>query len=193
SGALVYSTFLGGKGIDVGLSIAVDGAGNAYLTGYTSSTDFPTRNALQATFSAGQPFDVNAYEAFVTKLNATGSALLYSTYLGGNGSEDIESGYVNSDIFGGIAVDGSGNAYVTGITNSSNFPTTTGAFQTVLASGGGDAFVTKLNTTLSGSASLVWSTYLGGPEGNDGGHGIAMDSTGNVYVTGTTQSSNFPM
>src|SRR5262249_41366775 len=108
----------------------------------------------------------------------------------GNGSEDFVNGYVNFGIFGGIAVDGSGNAYVTGITNSSDFPITPGAFQTIL-SDQGDAFVAKLNTTLSGSASLGWSTYLGG-NSRDGGHGIAVDSTGDVYVTGATGSSNFP-
>jgi hypothetical protein len=188
---LVYSTYLGGSASDIGLSIAVDGGGNAYLTGFTSSTDFPTQNALQATFSAGQPFYGNvAYDAFVTKLNATGSALLYSTYLGGNGTEDFYDGYVNSGIFGGIAVDGSGNAYVTGLTNSSNFPTSANAFQPAYAAIG-DAFVAKLNTTLAGSASLVWSSYLGG-SGFDGGHGIAVDTAGNVYVTGLTESANLP-
>jgi hypothetical protein len=188
---LVYSTYLGGSGYDVGLGLAVDSSGNAYLTGFTSSTDFPTKNAFQANFSAGRPFvgDV-AYDAFVTRLNATGSALLYSSYLGGNGTEDIFNGYVNSGIFGGIAVDGAGNAYVTGLTNSSNFPTTAGAFQSSLA-GTGNAFVARLNTTLSGPASLIWSTYLGG-NGIDGGHGIAVDGAGNVYVTGQNGSTNFP-
>jgi hypothetical protein len=188
---LVYSTYLGGSGYDVGLSIAVDGSGTAYLTGYTSSTDFPTRNAFQATFCASHPFYGNvASDAFVTRLNATGSAVLYSTYLGGNGTEDFFNGYVNSGIFGGIAVDGAGNAYVTGLTNSSDFPTTPGAFQSALA-GTGNAFVARVNTTLAGSASLVWSTYLGG-NGVNGGHGIAVDSTGNVCVTGWTNGTNFP-
>ena len=115
----------------------------------------------------------------MTKLNATGTALVYSTYLGGN----------SNDYGRGIAVDGSGNAYVTGYTYSTNFPTTAGAFQTSHASDGGDAdaFVTKLN---AGGAALVYSTYLGG-NGDDGGFGIVVDSAGNAYVTGDTASSNF--
>src|SRR5439155_1546373 len=109
---LLYSTYLGGSGADEGLGIAVDGAGNAYVTGETDSTDFPT--------TAGA-FDTSAnggFDAFVTKLNPLGTSLLYSTYLGGSGS----------DCGSGIAVDGAGNAYVTGSTGSANFPTTPGAF-----------------------------------------------------------------
>ena len=165
---LVYSTYLGGIGFDAGLGIAVDTAGNAYVTGGTTSTDFPTTpGAFQPTFGGGE-------DAFVTKLNPTGSALLYSTYL--------------RDAFGeSIAVDAAGNAYVTGVVLSTNFPTTLGAFQT--ASGGGsDAFVTKLN--LTGSA-LVYSTYLGGSD-FDVARGIAIDAAGNAYVSGFTASTNFP-
>ncbi len=173
AGKVVYSTYLGGSDLDLGTGIAVDSSGNAYVTGTTTSSNFPTTaNAFQAS-SPSQ----NSH-AFVTKINATGSALLYSTYLGGSGGE-IEFG---------IAVDCSGNAYVTGVTDSSNFPRTADAFQT---SNGGrdDAFVTKINAT--GSA-LLYSTYLGG-SGDDEGHGIAVDSAGNTYVTGRTDSSNFPM
>ena len=141
---LVYSTYLGGSGDEVGRGIAVDGAGSAYVTGNTSSTDFPTTaGAAQTTFAGGT-------DAFVTKLDATGSGLVYSTYLGGSGS----------DIGHGIAVDGAGSAYVTGITESTDFPTTAGAAQTTLA-GVVDAFVTKLNATGSG---LIYSTYLGGSD-----------------------------
>ena len=111
--ALVYSTFLGGISPT---GIAVDSAGNAYVTGSTSATDFPTKNAFQATAGGGHG------DAFVTKLNATGSALVYSTYLGGSGQ----------DYATGIAVDGSGDAYVTGNTDSTNFPTTPGSLQPVL-------------------------------------------------------------
>jgi len=170
---LVYSTYLGGSGDDNGTSIGVDAAGNAYVMGGTSSTNFPTTaGAFQRTFGGG------ISDAFVTKLNPAGSGLVYSTYLGGSGSE---GGF-------GIAVDAGGNAYVTGHTGSTNFPTTTGAFQTSFGGGGFDAFVTKLNST--GSA-LVYSTYLGS-SGTDNGNGIAVDAAGNAYVTGDTTSANFP-
>src|SRR5262249_49435695 len=126
--ALVYSTYLGGSGFDEGAGIAVDGSGNAYVTGDTSSSNFPTTAGAFQTSSGGGVTD-----AVVTKLNASGSALVYSPYLGGS----------DSDYSSGIAVDGSGNPYATRHTPSSNFPTTAGAFQT--SSGGGqDVFVTKL-------------------------------------------------
>jgi hypothetical protein len=170
--ALVYSTFVGGC-CGTGYGIAVDASGNAYVAGDTSSVNLPTTpGAFQTTFGGG------TYDAFVSKLNAVGSALLYSTYLGGNSDDHA---------FGGIAIDTSGNAYVTGSTFSNNFPTTSGAFQTTF-SGSGDAFVSKLNA--SGSALLV-STYLGGT-GGDVGRSIAVDPSGNAYVTGFTDSSNFP-
>jgi uncharacterized repeat protein (TIGR01451 family) len=172
---LSYSTFLGGTGYDYGRSIAVDSAGNAYITGQTTSFNFPvTINAYDTTYA-------NGYDVFVTKLNASGSAMVYSTYLGGN-SDDI--GY-------GIAIDSSGNAYVTGMTVSTAYPTTPGAFQTTLQGSsynGGDAFVTKLNA--DGTA-LVYSTYLGGTNVEQA-NGIAIDSAGNAYVAGFTYSSNFP-
>jgi len=171
--ALVYSTYLGGSGTDVGRAIAVDGAGNAYVTGHTASPNFPTTPGASQTTLAG------FRDAFVTKLNPAGSALVYSTYLGGS----------NSDEGVGIAVDSTGSAYVTGDTVSPNFPTTPGAFQTTLGRPfASNAFVTKLNP--AGSA-LVYSTYLGGT-GGDSGLGIAVDSTGNAYVTGETSSPNFP-
>jgi hypothetical protein len=172
--ALFYSTYLGGSAMDAANSIAVDAAGNAYVTGLTGSTNFPTTpGALQP---SGCGF------AFVTKLNPTGSGLVYSTYLGNC------SGAVGE----GIAVDAGGNAYVTGEAQS-GFPTTVGAFQTSYG-GSGDAFITKLNPT--GSA-LVYSTYLGG-NGSDIGRAIAVDIAGSAYVTGDTSSSvaqsgtNFP-
>jgi hypothetical protein len=167
---LVYSTYLGGNFLDYGNGIAVDPTGNAYVTGTTESTNFPTANPLQASLAGSQ-------NAFVAKLNATGSALVYSTYLGGR---NIDIGY-------GIAVDSSGNAYVTGMTKSADFPTTPGAFQTTLGSAF-NAFVAELNPT--GSA-LVYSTFLGG-SGGEYGFGIAVDSSGDAYVTGSTSSTNFP-
>jgi hypothetical protein len=121
--ALVYSTYLGGSNWDYGSGIAVDSSGNAYLTGWTGSTNFPTMNPLQAAIAGAGTND-----AFVTKLNAAGNALVYSTYLGGS----------SADEWARIAVDTSGNAYVTGQTWSSNFPTTPGAFQTSYQDGGGN-------------------------------------------------------
>jgi hypothetical protein len=172
---LSYSTYLGGNGNDIGYGIAVDSAGNAYVTGVTSSTNFPGASA-----STIQPAGAGSNDVFVIKLNAAGSALVYSTYLGGSGTD---TGYA-------IAVDSDGNAYVTGETDSSTvtngfipFPMV-GAFQARYA-GGGDAFVTKINA--SGNA-LVYSSYLGG-SGTERGYGIAVDGSGNAYVTGHTNSS----
>ena len=168
---VIYSTYLGGSSDDYSYGIAVDSAGNAYLTGYTYSADFPTpTGAFDTTFNGLD-------DAFVTKLNPAGSALVYSTYLGGGG---YDQGYK-------LAVDSAGSAYVTGITGSTNFPTTVGAFDTT-ANGNYDAFVTKLNAF--GSA-LVYSTYLGGG-GYDQGDDIGVDSTGSAYVSGFTDSMLFP-
>src|SRR5213078_94557 len=169
---LFYSTFLGGRGDDTGLRVAVDAAGNAYVTGLTGSSNFPTTpGAYQTTFAGVE-------DAFVTKLDPTGSALVYSTFLGGGGFDEGTA----------IGVDAARNAHVTGLTGSSNFPTTPGAFQTTFAGGSFDAFVTKLNFT--GSA-LVYSTFFGG-SGFDRGVGLAVDAAGNAYVTGLTDSSNLP-
>jgi hypothetical protein len=168
--SLVYSTYLGGAGEDSGQHIAVDGAGNAYVTGETYSTNFPTASPLQATNRGSQ-------DAFVAKLDPQGSRLVYSTYLGGS---DFERGL-------GIAVDATGNAYVTGFTDSTNFPTTVGAFVRALG-GPEDGYVAKLNA--AGTA-LVYSTYLGG-SGSDQSLSVAIDSSGNAYVTGLTDSTNFP-
>jgi hypothetical protein len=171
AGALVYSTYLGGVGEDISYSIAIDSSGNAYITGWTSSSNYPT------TLGAFDSSRSGARDAFVTKLNPSGTALVYSTYLGGG---NVDEGYA-------IAVDSSGNAYITGVTSSTNFPTTSGAFDTSF-NGYSDFFVTKLNA--SGTA-LIYSTYLGG--GNyEYGNGIAVDGLGNAYITGMTQSSNFP-
>lgn len=169
--ALVYSTFLGGSSFDFAYGIDADALGNAYVTGETGSINFPTANPLQ-------PAGGGSRDAFVSKFNNTGSALVYSTYLGGSQSE---KGW-------GIAADDSGNAYVTGYTTSTDFPTANPLQPT--PGGGGDAFVSKLNST--GSV-LVYSTYLGGSsmDGNDWG-GIAADSSGNAYVTGSTISTDFP-
>jgi Bacterial Ig-like domain (group 3)/Beta-propeller repeat len=171
--ALVYSTYLGGSAGDGAFSVAVDSEGNAYITGVTTSTDFPTKNALQPNYGGGGDY---YGDAFVTKINAGGSALVYSTYLGGSGGE----------LSAGIAVDSSGNAYVTGITASTDFPTKN-ALQPANA-GKTDVFVTKFNST--GSA-LIYSTYLGSKD-SDVGYGIAADSAGNAYVIGAA-GRNFPV
>jgi len=171
---LSYSTYLGGSGNDAGYGVAVDGAGNAYVTGNTTSTNFPTVSALQGTNHGGV---FGSLDAFVSKLNAAGTALVYNTYLGGTG-----------DDYGfGIAVDPTGNAYVTGRTTSTNFPTTANAYQTT-NHGNNDAFVSKLSAT---GAALMYSSYLGGANDDDG-YGIAADAAGDAYVTGLTTSTDFP-
>jgi hypothetical protein len=171
--ALIYSTYLGGSEQDQGNGIVVDGAGNAYVTGFTQSTDFPvTLGAFQT--SCGNPSSCE--NAFVSAINPTGSALIYSTYLGGS----YDQGY-------GISVDSDGNAYVTGFTEA-GFPTTSGALQ-VNSGGGGDAFLTKVN---SRGSTLTYSTYVGG-SGYDQGYGVAIDQAGNAYITGFTESVNFPV
>lgn len=166
---LVYSTFLGSNGNDYGIAIAVDGAGAAYVLGATSSSTFPTKNPYQ-TFRGDQ-------DAFVTKLSAAGSALVYSTYLGGALREEP----------GAIGIDPLGSAYITGGTYSSNFPVVN-AYRSQ-PGGDSDAFVTKLNSSGSNAA---YSTYLGG-SGADFGRGIAVDGTGAAYVTGSASDSSFPV
>jgi hypothetical protein len=170
AGALGYSTYLGGGGDDRGYGIAIDGSGNTYITGGTSSSDFPTTSgAFDTSYNGG--------DVFVTKVDSTGTALVYSTYLGSGGDD---RGY-------GIALDSSGNVYITGLTYSSDFPTTPGAFDTSYNGVYCDVFVSKLNA--SGTA-LVYSTYLGGGS-SDVGSDIAIDSSGNTYITGYTYS-DFP-
>ncbi|HKQ66536.1 MAG TPA: CFI-box-CTERM domain-containing protein [Methylomirabilota bacterium] len=174
--ARVYSTFLGGAGNDAGRGIAVDAAGNAYVTGFTTSGNFPTTTgAFQETPPAGEP--AGTANAFVVKLNPLGSALVYGTYLGGTGS----------DIGLAIAIDGSGGAYVTGGTFSVDFPITFGAAQLNLF-GGRDAFVTRLSPS---GAGLVYSTFLGGA-GTDVGNAITVDAAGAAYVTGSTTCAAAP-
>jgi hypothetical protein len=185
AGTLAYSTFLSGTQAGRGFGVATDGAGNAYVVG-TAGSGFPvTASAFSST---------NTNTGFLTKLNtnASGAAsLVYSTFLGPTGSAEPRA----------VAVDATGNAYITGITNSTstNF-TSPGAFQTTFGGGTFDAFVAKFNTNLSGAASRIYSTYLGG-SGQDygstavarGSQSIAIDASGNAYVTGQTSSTNFPV
>ncbi|MFQ5627361.1 MAG: SBBP repeat-containing protein [bacterium] len=175
SSALIYSTVLGGDLDDTGLGIAVDTAGYVYITGETESDNFPTHNAVQSEFGGSLFVDG---DAFITKLNPDGSVFVYSTYLGGS----VE------DIGRDIAIDLSGNAYVTGTTNSGdNFPLVN-PLQPILKNFEHDAFVTKINA--DGSA-FVFSTYLGG-SGDDEGNGIAVDADRNIYLTGQTISMDYP-
>ncbi|MDX6557219.1 MAG: hypothetical protein QOF72_268, partial [Blastocatellia bacterium] len=173
--ALIYSSFVGGEENDSTEGVAVDSAGNAYVTGGTKSTGFPTTiNAYQST-RAGDT------DAYLAKINSTGSALLYSTYLGGSGT----------DRGSGVAIDSNGNAYIAGFTSASDFPTEN-AFQNSFG-GSFDAFVAKFDTNGSGGSSLLFCSYLGGT-GDDKAYGIAIDSgANNVYVVGQTSSNNFPL
>lgn len=179
---LIYSTYLGGSQDDEGFGIALNTQGQAHITGYTGSTDFPLVNAAQWDFQ-GSPTGLTG-DAFMSKFNANGTGLLYSTYLGGTGDETAMD----------IAVDNLGNAYVVGTTDSPNFPMVN-ALQPVFNGGSsglsfpesGDAFVTKVNTLAAGPVSRVFSTYFGGSEG-DSGNGISLDIENNVYIVGSTSS-----
>ena len=176
---LTYSTYLGGSSWDGASGIAVDAAGDAYIVGGTGSADFPTANPLQPALNQNRPY---ASDAFITKLSADGSSFLFSTFLGGS---DEDSGVA-------IALDSSGNAYIVGSTESTDFPITSGAFQTVVSNGNSayhaHGFVTKLSAD---GSTLLYSTYLGG-SAEDGPYGIGVDASGNAYVTGGTTSPDFP-
>jgi len=179
SGSLVYSTYLGGSSDDDGYAITVDGAGNAYVAGATASANFPvSTNAYQPSFVGGCSRSSCTYDAFVAKISAGGTSIAYGTYLGGSGDDMAE----------GIAVDGNGDAWVTGNTASADFPTVN-APQSTFGGGAYDAFVAELTPDGSG---LAYSTYLGG-SGDDEAYALALDTSGNVYVAGETASTNFPV
>ncbi|MDQ6937760.1 MAG: SBBP repeat-containing protein, partial [Actinomycetota bacterium] len=176
---ILYSTYLGGGGEDRATGVAVGPNGNAYVSGFTSAGTFPTTTgAYQTTYGGG------ARDAFFTELNATGTALVYSTLLGGSGSDTATR----------IAVDSSGNAYLVGNTSptapatTDNFPTSAGAFQAAFG-GSQDAFVAKISPAAGGATDLSYSTFLGG-SASDSGASIAVDAAGEAYVTGGTASAN---
>jgi len=171
-----YSSLIGGSGEETGVSIAIDSAGSAYITGRTSSTDFPTVSAIQASYGGGTS------DAFVSKLAANGASLVYSSFLGGSGTE-------NSAGRTGISVDASGNAYVVGDTQSTNFPTKSPLQPAKSGSAStSDGFAAKINPN---GSDFVYSTYLGGSN-DDSALAVAADQNGNAYVTGRTKSASFP-
>ncbi len=180
--SLVYSTYLGGTDSDGGSAIAVDSHGYVYVTGQTWSENFPVKNAFQDHLEVTEE-EVNS-DAFLVKLDPSrtgASSLLYSTYLGGIGEDQGQ----------GIAADNNGNAYVVGMTYSTDFPLRN-PFQADVEGEFIEGFVTRLDTTKSGTAGLVYSTYLGGKQA-DGCTAAAVDSSGNIYVTGWTNSADFPL
>ena len=183
--ALLYSTYLGGSkeyGGETPILVAIDASGDAYVSGSAISTDYPvTAGAYQTTNKAKSGYS----DLTLTELNPTATKLLYSTYLGGSGNS------YGSDVGNGLAVDSAGNAYLAGQTWESNYPVTSGAFQKTInaAAGLSNGFVTKMNPT---GTALVYSTYLGG-SGRDLVKGLALDSSGDVYLTGTAYSTDFPV
>jgi hypothetical protein len=168
--SLLYSTYLGGAADDSATDIALDGAGNTYLVGQSASSDFPTKDAIQADVGGNN-------DVFVTKLDPTGSALVFSTYLGGT----------EYDVGRGIDITTAGEVYLTGLSASTDFPTL-GSLYPAPSTGDSHAIVSRLNAA---GATLVYSTYLGGG-GIDTGSGIAVDVAGNAYVVGKTESTDFP-
>ncbi|HYP09709.1 MAG TPA: SBBP repeat-containing protein [Bryobacteraceae bacterium] len=184
---LTYATYLGGAGSDAAASVAVDSQGQAVIVGGTTSSNFPTSGPIQSTFGGTNQSNPNRRlgDVFVAKLNASGTALIFSTYLGGSRDEAATA----------VSLDNEGNIYLAGITDSTNFPATSNAFQRAYGGGGsnplfqsGDAFVAKLNPT---GTAILYASYLGG-SADDVAYGIAVDRDGNAYIGGNTQSSNFP-
>src|ERR1039458_9143230 len=167
--ALVYATYLGGAGFDTAAAIAVDSSNNAYLGG-AAAADFPTTTGAYRAQGAG---------AFAAKLNPTGTALVYSTFLGDNGS----------GVASGVAIDSAGNAYACGATYSSDFPTTPGAIRGAIGPGNSAAFLVKLNPT---GTAAVYASILGG-RGDSSGAAVAVDSEGNAYLAGSTAAADFPL
>jgi hypothetical protein len=185
---LEYSTYMGGSNVDSAYAIAVDGDGSAYVAGDTNSANFPvTKGALDTKYK-GQG---NLFVNFVSKLNRSGTALLYSTYLGSGacyGEGSLANGLLALPRIG-LTVDGDGNAYIAGSVCSGEFPVTKGAFQTTILAGGAPAYVAKLN---SAGSDLIYATYLGG-SGGDVATALAVDAAGDAFVAGYTASIDFPV
>lgn len=172
--ALDFSTFLGGSSVDEGVGIVIDANNNSYVTGYSTSNDFPVQNAFVATYGG----TVGGYDGFITKLNSTGTALVYSTYLCGAGADAGLS----------ITLNAANEAFVTGFTESSGFPTTAGAYDQT-HNGGEDVFAVRLSA--AGNAA-IYSTFLGGTQG-ERPHKIVINSGNEAFITGGTSSANFPV
>jgi hypothetical protein len=182
--ALDYSTYYGGNKRDVALDVVVDEVGNVYITGETTSDNFPTMNAFQPEISTTcGSITYNCSDAVVAKFSPNGLPI-YSTYLGGNANPDVGDGAY------GIAIDSDGSAYVTGYTGSSDFPITPDAYQTSVGYGSASAFVTKFSPD---GSDLVYSSYLGGTTGGNLGVNINLDSKNNMYVSGSTSAPDFPV
>lgn len=179
---LGYSSRFGGSADEAATSVAVDSAGNAYISGMSWSANYPT-----TTGSYDPTFNGSTADAFVTKLNTSGSQRVYSTYLGG--SAGGSSGYTGWDTATGLAVDAYGSLAITGYTYSTNFPVSSGCFQPKFAGGNSDMFVAKLDAT---GAKLVYSTYLGGAD-SDSGEAIVLGADGAAFVTGYSYSANYPV
>lgn len=173
---LVDLAIFGGSGDDIATGLALDGEGNVYITGYTNASDFPVANAAQALPGGGVCGSVPCFDAFVAKLDSSGTSLIYATYLGGSADDYAQ----------GIAVDAAGEAVVTGFTASPDFPVAAAPFGS--RAGGYDAFVSKLDAS---GAALPFSTFLGGG-GDDFGAAVALDGAGQIYLAGSTNSADFP-
>jgi len=201
---LSYSTYLGGSnGASYGTAVAVDGSGDAYVTGVVYATNFP---ATSGAYQPSSKKSASTFDAFVAEFNPTGTALLYATYLGGSGNTSVAGTLNHGDYPTGVRVDSDGAAYVSGIAYSTDFPVTSGAFQTTNkggANGVSNCFVSKISAA---GSRLAYSTYLGGSgisgyagkaslgdTGGDGCASMAIDSSGNAYLTGTAYSTNFPV